>query len=65
MGVKLCAASAAASPGPWQAKEGVNLLSGKNATEGKADASVSASNETVIVSYFKPNVTLAVVDDFA
>ncbi|GAB4824016.1 hypothetical protein N2152v2_011062 [Parachlorella kessleri] len=48
-----------------KAKEGVNLLSGKNSTDGKASQTHSASNETVIVSYFKPNVTLAVVDDFS
>lgn len=48
-----------------KAKEGVNLLSGKNSTGGLASSTHSASNETVIVSFFRPNITLAMVDDFS
>jgi len=48
-----------------KAGEGINLLSGKNSTDGKAMADdVSASNVTEIVSYLKPNVTVNFIDDF-
>ena len=48
-----------------QAKEGVSLLTGRNSTEGEAlPDELSASNETVVASYLKPNVTIQVVNDF-
>ena len=48
-----------------RAGEGVNLLSGKNTTGDQplGDDTV-LHNETVIVSYLKPNMTIALVDDF-
>lgn len=47
------------------AKGGINLLSGKNSTDDAAmPDDVALGNETVIVSYLKPNVTLHMVDDF-
>lgn len=49
-----------------RAEQGVNLLSGKNSTEDKPmDDDTVKFNETVIVSYLKPNVTIAFVDDFS
>ncbi|KAL4425896.1 hypothetical protein ABPG75_009912 [Micractinium tetrahymenae] len=48
------------------AKEGVNLLSGKNSTDNEPlPDDVSHGNETVIISYLKPNVTINMVDDFS
>lgn len=48
-----------------QADKGVNLWTGKNSTgDGAIPEELSTSNETVIVSFLRPNVTLAVVDDF-
>ena len=54
-------------PGPpgLQAKEGTNLLSGKNSTHDAPVDFYSQHNETVIVSYLQPNITIAMVDDFA
>jgi len=49
-----------------RAEQGVNLLSGKNSTEDKPmDDDTVKFNETVIVSYLKPNVTVTFVDDFS
>lgn len=48
------------------AKAGVNLLSGKNSTDGEAlPDDVALKNETVIISYLKPNVTVQMIDDFS
>lgn len=46
--------------------KGVNLLTGKNSTGDQANPEdvAAASNETVVVSFLRPNVTLAMVDDF-
>jgi hypothetical protein len=47
------------------AKGGVNLLSGKNSTDGEAlPDDMALKNETVIISYLKPNVTVQMIDDF-
>jgi hypothetical protein len=49
-----------------RAEQGVNLLSGKNSTEDKPlDNETVKFNETVIISYLKPNMTVAFVDDFS
>lgn len=48
-----------------RAEQGVNLLSGKNSTDNQPLGNDTVGhNETVIVSYLKPNVTIALVDDF-
>jgi len=48
-----------------RAQDGVNLLTGRNSTDGGAiPEDTVASNETVIVSFLKPNVTMVHVDDF-
>lgn len=48
-----------------KAKEGVNLWSGKNSTDDQPLAfDYVVGNETVIISYLKPNVTLSLVDDY-
>lgn len=48
-----------------KAGDGINLLSGKNSTDGKSmpDDTV-ASNVTEIVSYLKPNVTVNFINEF-
>lgn len=47
------------------AKGGVNLLSGKNSTDdGAMPDDVALGNETVIISYLKPNVTIQMIEDF-
>ncbi|KAL4445724.1 hypothetical protein ABPG77_008923 [Micractinium sp. CCAP 211/92] len=47
------------------AREGINLLSGKNSTDNAPlPDDVALGNETVIISYLKPNVTINMVDDF-
>lgn len=46
-------------------KSGVNLLSGKNASDVDGGDGFAATNATQeIISYLKPNVTLSFVDDF-
>ncbi|EFN57413.1 hypothetical protein CHLNCDRAFT_142853 [Chlorella variabilis] len=48
------------------AKEGVNLLSGKNSTDDAAmPDDMALGNETIIISYLHPNITLQMVDDFS
>lgn len=48
-----------------KAGQGVNLLSGKNATDDQPlPDDTTTSNETVIISYLKPNVTISFVDEF-
>lgn len=48
-----------------KAEDGVNLLTGKNSTDDKAlPEGTAASNETVIASYLKPNVTITMIDDY-
>ena len=44
---------------------GINLLSGKNTTgDQPLDDNTAAHNETIIVSFLKPNMTLLFVDEF-
>ncbi|KFM27526.1 Cleft lip and palate transmembrane protein 1 [Auxenochlorella protothecoides] len=48
-----------------RAGTGINLLTGKNSTGNEAaPEDVHTGNDTVIVSFLRPNVTIAVVDDF-
>ena len=48
-----------------RAEQGVNLLSGKNSTGDEGlDVDTVKHNETVIVSYLKPNITVSLVDEF-
>lgn len=47
-------------------KSGVNLLSGKNATDVDGlDDQVAVNTTQEIISYLKPNVTISFVDDFS
>jgi hypothetical protein len=49
-----------------RAKDGVNLLSGKNSTDGEAmpDDTVAANETITLSSYLRPNVTIVFIDDY-
>jgi hypothetical protein len=49
-----------------KAKDGVNLLSGKNSSDGGAlpDDTVAANETVILTSYLKPNVTIVFIDDY-